>query len=220
MKLNASFSPLHGRCGIAARAGFTLLELLAVMVILSILMTFLAFRLGGLGEAARQSTTETFLQQVSLAVKSFESETGNYPKSSWDNAWGPTPNKTNLGGEILCLQLWGKGVGGSGISDDQLGNIDGDEAKKSVTTHGNNDLFELIDAWDNPIAYFHRQDYGREDTYYTIDKDGVGDTSLIRAVENPKTNNYFNPRSFQLISAGQDGVFDTDDDLYNFTVER
>ena len=204
----------------AARAGFSLIELLAVMVILAILMTFLAFRLGALGGAAKQSTTKTFLQEVSAAANIYETEMGDYPSSSWKADWGPTPNKQNLGGEALCVQLWGKDYGGSGISDDKLVNMDEDEAKKSLTTHGNNDLFELKDAWDNPIAYFHRQDYGREDVYLTLDEEGLIDTSTIQAVRNPKTGNYFNPRGYQLISAGEDGIFGTKDDLYNFEVER
>jgi len=203
-----------------SRAGFSLIELLAVMVILSILMTFLAFRLGALGGAAKQETTRSFLQQVALAANTYETEMGDYPTSSWKADWGPTPNKQNLGGEALCVQLWSKDYGGSGISDDKLINMDGDEAKKSLTTHGNNDLFELRDAWDNPIAYFHRQDYNREDVYLTLDEEDSLDTSLVKAVKNPKTGNYFNPRSYQLISAGEDGLFGTKDDLYNFTVER
>jgi prepilin-type N-terminal cleavage/methylation domain-containing protein len=202
------------------RAGFSLIELLAVMVILSILMTFLAFRLGALGGAAKQETTRTFLQQITLAANSFEAETGDYPRSSWQDDWGPTPNKQNLGIEALCVQLWGRDYGGSGISEDHLINMDEDEAKKGLTTHGNNDLFELEDAWGNPIAYFHRQDYGREDSYLTIDENDAVDTSLIKAVRDPKTGNFHNPRSFQLISAGEDGVFGTGDDLYNFKVER
>lgn len=211
---------LQRRHADSARAGFSLIELLAVMVILSILMTFLAFRLGALGGAAKQETTRSFLQQIALAANTYETEMGDYPASSWKAEWGPTPNKQNIGGEALCVQLWSKDYGGSGISDDKLINMDEDEAKKSLTTHGNNNLFELKDAWDNPIAYFHRQDYDREDVYLTLDEQDTLDTSNVKAVKNPKTGNYFNPRSYQLISPGEDGLFGTKDDLYNFEVER
>ena len=47
-----------------ARAGFSMIELLAVMVILSILMVYLAFNLTGLGESAKRSGTLTFLRQA------------------------------------------------------------------------------------------------------------------------------------------------------------
>lgn len=200
----------------SARGGFSLIELLAVMMILGILMTFLAFQLGGMGEVAKVSTTETFLQQIGGACNEYEQETGDYPSSAWNNDWGATPNKTNLGGEALCIALWSKDYGGTSISDDQLGNSDEDEAKKGLTTHGNNKLFELIDSWENPIAYFHRRDYNREDLYFTLDEEGMWDSSTVRALKNPKTGSFYNPRGFQLISAGPDGLFGNDDDIYNF----
>jgi prepilin-type N-terminal cleavage/methylation domain-containing protein len=215
MKINRPIRPLG-----VFRAGFSMIELLAVMMILSILMIFLAFRLGGLGEDAKRNVTEQFLQQVSVAISSYEGEMGDYPSSSWQTEWGVVPNKSNLGSEALCIQLWGKDYGGSGISDDMLGNSDDDQCKKSLTTHANNNLFELVDNWGNPIAYFHRRDYEREDAYFTMDDTGVSDLSSAIAVKNPKTGNYFNPRGFQLISAGSDGVFDTEDDLYNFAYIR
>lgn len=201
-----------------------MIELLAVMVILSILMVYLAFNLTGLGEAAKRSGTLTFLREAGLAASTYEGDVGDYPPSSWKSEWGPTPNKTNLGGEALCITLWAKDYGGTGISDDRLGNTDDDESPKSLTTHGNRNLFEFVDSWGNPIAYFHRRDYGREDTYITIDSEGILDTSVVMARKNPKTDTYHNPRGFQLISAGEDGFFGPDDrgkndDLYNFDVE-
>lgn len=198
------------------KAGFSLIELLAVMMILAILMTFLAFQLGGMGETAKISLTKTFLTTVGGAANDFEHETGDYPPSAWNGEWGATPNKTNLGGETLCIALFSKDYTASGISEDELGNTDEDEAKKSLTSHANNSLFELKDGWDNPIAYFHRRNYGRSDVYLTWDEQGELADSEVKALKSPKTGNYYNPRGFQLISAGPDGIFGTDDDLYNF----
>jgi prepilin-type N-terminal cleavage/methylation domain-containing protein len=199
------------------RSGFTLLEMLAVMVILSILVVFLAFRLGGLGESAKARLTATYLNEISLAVAEYEHEHGDYPPSEWDSKWGAQPNKKNAGIEILCVTLWSPKWGGVSLSEDKLDNTDGDRSKQSLTTHANRDLFELVDAWQNPIAYFHRRDYGREDLYITIDEESADWTeSTIKAYTNPKTGNYFRSRTFQLISAGQDGVFGTKDDLSNF----
>ena len=205
----------------ARRAGFTLIEMMAVMVILAILVTFLALRLGGAAETSKASLTKTYFGELSGAISAFETESGNYPPSTWKSEWGPTPNKTNLGGEILCLTMWAKGGKNGGLSEDKLCNTDEDEAKKSLTTHGNNDLFELGDEWDNPIAYFHRHNYDREDPYRTRDnKTGTWTDSMVKALINPKTGNHFNPRTFQLISAGEDGLFGTDDDLTNFRRDR
>jgi prepilin-type N-terminal cleavage/methylation domain-containing protein len=209
---------VHAVAGLNPRAGFSLIELMAVMVILAILMTFLAFRLGSLGETAKYATTEQFLHQVGGAASAYEQETGDYPPSKWQSEWGPTPNKSNLGVEVLCATLWGDSGGGFGISEDRLLNFDADEAKKNLTSHANNDLFELADDWGNPIAYFHRQDYGRLDSYLTVDERGIEGESVVKALKNPVTGNYYNPRSFQLISAGEDGVFggEESDDIYNF----
>jgi len=201
------------------RAGFTLIEMMAVMVILAILMTFLAFRLGGMTETAKVSLTKGYLKELSLAISGFESESGDYPPSAWKSEWGATPNKTNLGGEVLCLTLFAKDGNLTSLSEDKLCNSDEDEAKKSLTSHANNDLFEFGDQWENPIAYFHRRDYDREDLYQTIEgESGLWTDSTVKALVNPKTGNPFNPRTFQLISAGEDGLFGTSDDLANFEI--
>lgn len=197
------------------RAGFSLIELLAVMVILAILMTFLAFQLSGMRDTASHSATQTFLTQVGGAASSYEQETGDFPPSSWQSDWGAAPNKTNLGGEALCIALFGKDYD-SGIRDETLGNSDEDEAKKGLTSHATNDLFELMDSWENPIAYFHRRDYGESHVYLTLDEQGLPADSDVKALKNPKTGNYYNPRTFQLISSGEDGIFGTKDDIHNF----
>lgn len=200
------------------RNGFSLIELLAVIVILGILMTYLTFRLMGMGRSAEISTTRTNLQMISGAVSGYEGERGDYPPSAWKAEWGALPNKTNLGAETLCLCLWSKDYGGTGISEDNLTNSDEDQSIKNLTTHALNDLFELQDSWGNPIAYLHRRDYDREDLYWTTDPEtGEQLDSRVRAMTNPATGNPYNPRTFQLLSAGPDGVFGTEDDIGNFT---
>ena len=199
------------------RRGFSLIELLAVIIILGILMTFLTFRLMGMGDSAKISLTEQNLRMIGGEISSYEGEQGDYPPSSWNQEWGALPNKMNLGAETLCVSLWSKDHGGTGISEDNLVNTDEDQSRKNLTTHARNELFELRDAWDNPIAYFHRRDYGREDLYWTLDPEtGEQLDSTARARTNPATGNPYNPRTFQLLSAGLDGVFGTPDDIGNF----
>jgi len=201
------------------RAGFTLIELLAVIVILGLLATFLLPKLTESLEVTKIKLTEEQLQQISVAIADYEQEMGDYPPSSWNGDWGPEPNETNLGGEVLCLSLWSEKYGGTGLSEELLVNSDEDEVKKSLTTHANSDLFELKDAWGNPIAYFHRRDYDREDPYLTVDAEtGELVEANVKALLNPTTGNAYNPRKFQLISAGEDGLFGTGDDIGNFNV--
>jgi len=196
------------------RAGFTLIELLAVIVILSILMVFLVPKLMGAEDVVKAENTRNFLQQVKAVLAEYEAETGDYPSSSFASEHGQPPNRTNLGAEALVVYLWSEGFDGFLLDDEHFVNTDSDQSAKQLTTLGNAQLFELKDDWGNPIAYFHRQDYGRTDTYVTFDANtGIELLNEVRAAMNPTTDRYDNPKTFQLISAGEDGEFGTEDDI-------
>lgn len=199
------------------RAGFSLIELLAVIVILGILIAFLVPRLGGAADVARIRKCESDLNILAAAIGEYETEFGRYPRSAFDPAWGPPPNATNIGIECLVIALWSPDWDGTNLPEDALANTDGDRLKKSLTTMPTPELLEIIDPWENPIAYFERADYTREDRYATIDPD-TGDAleSIAKALVNPTTGRAYEPSSFQLISAGPDGAFGTDDDVTNF----
>ena len=202
-----------------ARTGFSLIELMAVMIILAILMAFLLPRLTGMGEGVRGAATESFLRgQMTAALGSYQDDLGDYPSSDWDRDGEAAPNTTNLGSEMLYLAFFAERFGGMNIHEDNLENTDGDRTRRSLTMFGNSDLFELCDQWKNPIAYFHHRDYGRKDLYISYDnRSGEILEVLVSALENPRTASFFNPRGFQLISAGVDGAFNTDDDITNFS---
>jgi len=205
------------RTGRGARGGFTLIELLAVLVILSILMVVLLPRLGGFRERAKERTTKAWMQELSAAIAEYEDRRGDYPPSQFGEQWGIPPNATNLGGECLVIALWSHEAGGTSLRDDRFVNTDGDEAKKALSRIPRPALLELADDWGNPIAYFHRRDYTRQDTYLTVREDAdEAAECTVRARKNPQTNTWFNPDRFQLISAGSDGEFGTEDDLANF----
>lgn len=200
-----------------SRAGFSLIELLAVIVILGILAAFLVPGLMGMGDSTRGSLTRAQLSVIESAIKEYENEMGDYPPSAWNEDWGGQPNAVNLGAEVLFVTLWSESYGGVTIKEDELINSDGDEARKALTTLGARDLFELRDHWDNPIAYFHRRDYDRGDLYLTFDPES-GDEyeDTVKAAMSAKTKSPHNPRTFQLISAGPNGLFGDEDDITNF----
>jgi len=198
-------------------AGFTLIELLVVLVILSILMIVLLPKIAGFGQRAKERTTQAWLSQLSAAIGQYEDQFGDYPPSQHVEKWGIAPNTSNIGAETLVLSMWSPEWTGTTLPDDRFVNTDHDQAKKSISRIPKPDLLELKDEWGNPIAYFHRRDYGRADTYITIPADGEGEEeSSVRAVKNSTTGLYFHPTGFQLISAGIDGVFGTEDDIANF----
>ncbi len=201
----------------ALRAGFTLIELIAVLVILSILAYFLYTNLGDAQGAAKQALTETQLQQFDAACAEYENEYGDYPSSNFAGEDGALPNELNVGSESLVVALWSEEWQGGGLDEDALVNTDGDATRKQVTSFGVRDLFELADQWDNPVAYFHHRDYGRVDVYITYDPDtGEEVESSVVARKSDKTGRWAKPRGVQIISAGADGRFGTEDDLTNF----
>jgi prepilin-type N-terminal cleavage/methylation domain-containing protein len=204
-----------------ARAGFTLIELLAVIVILSLLAYFLITNVTGAAKSVEESLTRSRATEIGAMIHQLVDERGDAPRSTLPAELGLPPNNDNLGSECLHLALCGDGAPGLGQLDDALSNTDGDALAKRPPGFQEPTLFELCDLWGNPYAYFHHKDYGREDTYVTVTPEGETVTSTVRALKNAQTGRYHEPRGFQLISAGLDGIFGPDDegqcdDLYSF----
>jgi prepilin-type N-terminal cleavage/methylation domain-containing protein len=203
-----------------ARSGFTLLEMLAVIVILGILMVVFLPRLLGTQKMAKEQIAKAFLVQLAGAIGEYEQKFGDYPPSTWPDKWGAPPNNTNVGAEALVQALWSNDWGGTTLEEQNLGNTDDDESKRPLGRLATSKLFEIKDGWDNPIAYIHRRDYGKQTPYATIDTETseIVETN-VGALQNPETKTYFRPTSFQLVSAGADGRFGTEDDLTNWKEE-
>lgn len=193
----------------SSRAGFSLIELLAVLLIIGILSYFLLPNILSMGEAAKVKTTANFLVGISTAVSEYENEKGDYPASSWKDEWGQPPNLTNIGNEVLVIQLFGS-KWESRLPEDKLKNTDEDESKKALARFPKPTLFELVDDWGNPVAYSHRRDYGQAQVYVMTQPPGE---STFKARMNPKTGQFWNPKGFQIVSAGPDGEFGTADDI-------
>lgn len=203
-------------------AGFTLIEVLAVILILSILMTFIVVSVGSSQRTMQIENTRAWLIQVSGMIDEYERELGKYPPSTFPADMEHKPSRLNMGAEMLVITLWSRDADWQApdVPEERLGNTDGDRTKQSLTTFSSADAFELMDEWDNPIAYIHRRDYDEEITYLAYDEDVRPREVAVKARVSPKTGDPYRRRSFQLISAGPDGVFQTDDDIGNFKIER
>lgn len=203
------------------RGGFTLIEILAVLLILSILFTFLVRSVGSGQKAMQVESTRALLAQVEGLVEEYHDEFESYPPSTFPADLDPKPSTSNMGIESLVVHLWrnGRGWQARELAEDQLGNTDGDATKSSLTTYSNPEVFEIVDLWGNPIAYMHRRDYGKEFLYITLDASGATFEDRVRALTSPKTGDPYRRTSFQLISAGSDGRFGTRDDIANFDFE-
>lgn len=205
------------------RGGFTLIEVLAVVLIIAILSAFLVTRLGGAEEAVKASNTRGFIQQLGAAIEVYEGDHNDYPRSTFPSDLDPRPSRTNMGGEMLVIAFFpadGSWAGPS-LPDDRLVNSDGDDTKRSLTKFPSSEVFEFADDWGNPIAYLHRRDYEDGADYVTVDQE-TGETveGRVKGVKSTVTGDYYNSGKFQLLSAGEDGRFGTADDLGNFKVAQ
>lgn len=207
----------------AGRAGFTLIELLAVLLIVGILASILVTQLGGAEESARIQTTRQSLSELRAVIDQYANEFGDAPASSFTEEQGVANEGTNVGAEALVVALWSRGWEAGGLTDleDGLVNTDLDASSKALTDFATRDLLEIPDAWSNPIAYIHRRDYdARPREYVTLDPvTGEEIRSAAAALENPTTGRWYRHGSYQLVSAGPDGRFGTEDDVTDFDRE-
>jgi prepilin-type N-terminal cleavage/methylation domain-containing protein len=76
--------------------GFTLVELLLVIVIMSILSAIAIFGMGNLSGSSSQSACQTTFRSVQLAVEAYKSQMGGYPNATvangGTNSLPPTDN--------------------------------------------------------------------------------------------------------------------------------
>ena len=193
--------------------GFTLLELMIVMVIVGILMTALLMSGAGIfGKSAEKETTIR-IQTVAALLEQFRTIEGAYPDDRLPR--GVSGNPMNIQAEALFIAFFSPGYSGETPNQDWLVNTDLDSSATALTIFPERQMFEIGDAWDNPIAYFESLHYKTPGQWMAgLDEEYEAQQSNAR--RNSNTGGWEEPGRFQLISAGEDGLFDTDDDITNF----
>lgn len=212
-------SPLLRSRALAARqSGFTLIEMLAVMLILGILVGALLVTLSGSSDTAKSRITQAKLAQISAVVDAYERRFGDFPPSSFSSEQGGLPNKVNVGVEALVVALWSNGYeGGGDLSADELINTDGDQTLRELSDLPNRQLFELVDSWENPIIYFRSDDYGESHQYLLWSEEDEFEAEVeVMALKNERVGRFYGHARYQLMSAGPDGTFGTEDDVTSF----
>ena len=207
-------------------AGFTLVEILVVLAILGTLIGLVAALIPKAMVAKQKTRSSTLVMNTGAALnllKTDNDQFGRYPlsrlkdmkigKSQVGKELGQQ-NDVNVGIEAVYFLLNNPDIQVSQITSDaeMIGNTDNDAYRAAKGNAG--DLFarEYLDAWGQPLAYFHCNDY----------KDPKGLTELRSADERkifvkPKRMKataggaFKNPNSFQLFSVGPNGEQDPDD---------
>lgn len=85
-------------------AGFTLIEIMVVVVILGILATIVVANMKGKTEEAKKNATKTMINTIKLAIGSYEMDNGKTPASMSDLVNG---EKHYLDQETVPVDSWG-----------------------------------------------------------------------------------------------------------------
>jgi prepilin-type N-terminal cleavage/methylation domain-containing protein len=215
-----------GRDGAASRAGFTLLELLVVIAILGLLVV--AFTPALSSALGQGDVTETEARQLELStmIDAYQRYYGEYPTDDFsilvkDKQAGwqfGADNGKNTGIESLVLHLsFESKAGRLDQRLDWLANTDSDKAPVEIPLLGSRERYEVVDSWGTPMAYFSGScgsGYQGRQRILGAAIEGADALELdAQAWKNPSTGQYLNPRRYQLISAGPDLAFNTDDDI-------
>jgi prepilin-type N-terminal cleavage/methylation domain-containing protein len=205
-------NPSPGRTG-----GFTLIELLLVIGIVGLLAVAFLPDLFTTNQAAEGADTSARMQHLKAGVDSFERQYAFYPPD--DLVGGDfdglvveaTADSVNPGIESLILFTHQKRGGTNLLEQEQwLENTDGDKNKTEIPLLKRKEKMEVVDAWGTPIAYFVGPYEGKRQQI------GIpgGGVITVEPWKNPRSSGYLgDDNKYMLISAGPDGVFNTEDDL-------
>ena len=206
-----------------SRAGFSFVEILVVMGIIAVLVGL------GIGvymiafKQAAKTKTATVLNKVRASVDLWKGKYRFYPPSEFQKlstVLGPTmklgrpvPSNTNNSGiEALVQALYTPGSGQNPDLDQDKCNTPEDALDKAFASNGDPKLWEVKDAWDNPLVYFTDADYKDADKNPPTYVNGA-DTAVTPRPWKTSSGSFAQANGFQLYSMGPDGEPNTDDDV-------
>ncbi len=197
------------------RRGFTLIEMLVVIAIIGILTAIAIPTISSVKTRSQVKALEANFQRMRLAIENYSNDFGDYPPSRFKKLGLRRSNGMNDGIECLvrCLTTGTKSGPYMTFKDEELGNLDNDKLSnnKNPTESilNTKDLFEVVDPWGNPIVYLHNMDYDRGGTMSLK----MGGSAAVTAAKSAKTGQFSGHNTFQLFSAGPDGLVGTEDDV-------
>ena len=201
-------------------AGFTLIEILAVIAILGLLMTLAIVNFSKQRQRGEVAETIARIKELEVDIQTYNTRKGGPPYDKLAKIGVQANNQTNEGVEALYAALQNKDFPEGHILDEKwLANTDGDVTSTAFHRIAGfkNELFEITDRWGSPFAYFHYTGYGSKQMVLLADPaEGEEPEQVVTPWQSKKTGTYANPDSYQIISAGPDKIFGTKDDVTNF----
>ena len=205
-------------------AGFTLIEILAVIAILGLLMSLAIYNFSKHRQAGEVAATRARILTLGNEMQKYSTAKGGPPFDRLAKINVQCNNQINEGVEALFASLQNKDFPDGSILDELwLANTDNDVTSTSFHRIAGfkNELFEVTDVWGNPFAYFHYTNYGTSQTVrMAVAAEGEDPDQVVTPWQSKKTGTFANPDSYQIISAGPDKIFGTIDDVSNFDYDR
>jgi prepilin-type N-terminal cleavage/methylation domain-containing protein len=196
--------------------GFTLVELLIVIGIIGLLAVVLLPGILETEGAAKATATQATMLQLKTGCETFARKHGYYPpddlkspEAQGASAWKPD-NGLNTGIESLVVFLSQSRQDGIDLSElsDHFTNTDKDDHGVDLPVLRRRDRIEIADAWGRPFAYFGKFGMDKTQQVAMPEQDALPARAKKRA-----DGTHLGAGKFQLLSAGKDGIFGTDDDL-------
>ena len=187
--------------------GFTLVEILVVLAILTLLAAVLSVSWGSFQRKAKVNATKALLKQIYVALDSYKQDFGRFPPSTLQDFKISVANSVNLGIESLVACLLTQKKNGPYLEYDtkKLTNYDKDVvANFNQSVNKSGQAYEYTDVWKNPLIYIHARDYQNYQRVSQYQGRG-GKVFSVQPAKDPKLNNYYNPLTFQLWSLGPNG---------------
>lgn len=206
------------------------MEILVVMGIIAVLVGLSIGVFQIVNKKAPEVKTRAVLMKARANVDSWRGTNRAYPPSNLNNLKAVTglqvtvgkavpPNDTNWGIESLVQCLTMKGYGHNADVDEDLINTDEDHLDPALAKSGLTDLFELKDAWGNPLVYFTDADYLQAEKNPPSYQQGLdsGGNIVTPKPWRASSGAFAQQGAYQLFSMGPDGEPNTEDDLKAWT---